>query len=371
MKPYSRARKGTVAGSKRLKLQRRYRGPILGGALVVSLLGAACGSASTSPPPTSPQDPPSDPAPELEPGQSVFGENRYIEYIPGNLPIILSAPHGGDLTPLSIPDRTAQRCDGSATTVKDLNTAELAVAMQEAMFERFGGYPHVVINHLHRRKLDANRERAEAACGNAAASRAWDEYQGFLDLARERVIEEHGRGWFMDIHGHGHEIQRLELGYLLTRAELNQDDAALAADGEAARRSSIYTIVEQSPLDHAALLRGEESLGALYEAHGFPAVPGLSDPKPGDDPFFTGGYNTRRHGCGSAADGLGGRTGGPICGVQLEANRIGVRDTESSRASFAAATAAVLETFLSEHWDLVVAPAGAHAGSSSHERSVP
>jgi hypothetical protein len=333
---------------------------------LVLLLGAACGTASTTSPPTSPHDPPSDPSPDFEPGQPVFGENRYIEYIPGNLPIILSAPHGGALTPLSIPDRTSQRCGGSATTVKDLDTAELAVAMQEAMLERFGGYPHLVINHLHRRKLDANRDRSEGACGNAAASRAWDEYQAFLDLARERVIEEHGRGWFMDIHGHGHEIQRLELGYLLTRGELNQDDAALAADGEAARRSSIRTIVEGSPLDHAALLRGEGSLGALYEARGYPAVPSFTDPKREEDAYFTGGYNTRRHGCGSAADGLGGRSGGPICGVQLEANRVGVRDTESNRARFAAATAVVLETFLSEHWDLVVAPAGANAGSSSH-----
>ena len=31
------------------------------------------------------------------PGTPVFGANDYIEYIPGNLPIIVSAPHGGAL----------------------------------------------------------------------------------------------------------------------------------------------------------------------------------------------------------------------------------------------------------------------------------
>nr|MBP9196721.1 hypothetical protein [Saprospiraceae bacterium] len=39
---------------------------------------------------------------ELIPGQSYFGFNQYIEYIAGNLPVILSAPHGGDKVPSDI-----------------------------------------------------------------------------------------------------------------------------------------------------------------------------------------------------------------------------------------------------------------------------
>lgn len=40
-------------------------------------------------------------------GQSYFGRNGYIEYVAGNAPVILTAPHGGSLTPTGIPDRTA------------------------------------------------------------------------------------------------------------------------------------------------------------------------------------------------------------------------------------------------------------------------
>ena len=39
------------------------------------------------------------------PGQTYFGGSQYTEYRAGNLPIIVTAPHGGSLTPPSIPDR--------------------------------------------------------------------------------------------------------------------------------------------------------------------------------------------------------------------------------------------------------------------------
>src|SRR5690606_26524128 len=42
-----------------------------------------------------------------------------------------------------------------------------------------------------------------------------------------------------------------------------------------------------------------------------------------------------------------------------------------NRARFAAASAAILDTFLSQQWDLVTAPAGARTGSPNHGRSPP
>ena len=39
------------------------------------------------------------------PGVSYFGRSNYIEYIAGDLPIIISAPHGGALIPAEMPDR--------------------------------------------------------------------------------------------------------------------------------------------------------------------------------------------------------------------------------------------------------------------------
>jgi hypothetical protein len=236
---------------------------------------------------------------------------------------------------------------------------ELVLAMQQRHLARFGTYPHIVINHLARRKLDANRTEVEAACGDAAAEVALTEWHAFIDVAKAAVLQAGGRGWYMDMHGHGHAKQRLELGYLLTSAQLGLSDAALDANRVYQDTASMRTTSEVAPISFSALLRGPASLGTLYATSGFPAVPSASDPSPGVDDYFSGGDNTRRHGCGAEATPLGGETNGSICGVQIEANMTGVRDTPANRDRFGDVTAAVLSQYLSTHWGLTLtAPAG-------------
>jgi hypothetical protein len=156
----------------------------------------------------------------------------------------------------------------------------------------------------------------------------------------------------MDMHGHGHAKQRLELGYLLTSAQLGLSDAALDANRAFEDTASMRTVSEATPLPFSALLRGPESLGALYAANGFPSVPSPADLGPGADDYFSGGDDTRRHACGAEASALGGTTAGNICGVQIEANLTGVRDTPANRERFADVTAVVLGQYLSTHWGL-------------------
>ena len=289
-------------------------------------------------------------------GQSYFGRNGYVEYIAGNAPVILTAPHGGALTPSSIPDRTAGACGGSATTVTDANTQELARSMQARYAARFGKYPHVIISLLARRKLDPNRLQPEAGCGNAEAAAALAEWHAFIDLAKSEVLKAHGKGWYMDMHGHAHAVQRLELGYLITAAQLDGTDATLDASSAAENRASVLSLSLASPLSFSALLRGPTSLGTLYAAQEFPSIPSSSDPRPNGADYFNGGDNTRRHTCGNEAGPLGGATGGLICGVQIEANFTGVRDNAANRERFADATARVLEQYLRLHWGLELAP---------------
>ncbi len=314
----------------------------------------ACAAAATE---TTPPLPPAPPAPiTYVVGQSYFGRNGYVEYIAGNTPVILSAPHGGTLNPSSIPDRTAGACGGEATTVTDANTEDLVRAMQRRYVARFGTYPHVIISHLSRRKLDPNRLQPEAGCGNAEAAQALSEWHAYIDAAKRAVIAAHGKGWYMDMHGHGHAAQRLELGYLLTATQLNGTDASLDAASMVENSASILTLSLASPSSFSSLLRGPTSLGTLYAAQGFPSIPSSSDPRPNSDEYFNGGDNTRRHSCGAAAGPLGGMTGGMICGVQIEANFAGVRDNAANRDRFADATAQVLEQYLRVHWGLQLAP---------------
>lgn len=177
-------------------------------ATAVACISASCGGtdAGTAPLPGS-----------VAVGQRFEGTHRYVEYLAGDLPLIFAAPHGGMLSPTEIPARSESRCGAGTVTVRDLNTAELAIAVQQAFLLRTGHAPHVVINRLHRDRMDANRPVAEGACGNGAAEVAWREYHAFVDAAKARVLATRGAGFFTDLHGHGHAIQRLELGYGLCR----------------------------------------------------------------------------------------------------------------------------------------------------------
>lgn len=319
------------------------------------LVVAACSPGAAAPGGNAPVSPSAEiPAGPYVPGQSYFGRRNYIEYIGGNAPVIFTASHGGALIPDEIPDRTASACGGAATTVTDLNTIELVRAMQQRYFAKFGKYPHVVITHLSRKKLDSNRTLDEAACGDLEAQIAYSEFHAFIDAAEASVLASFGRGFYMDMHGHGHAIPRLELGYLLTDDQLNLDDPTLDLGGAYEAASSVRTLSSAAPASFSSLLRGELSLGTLYAANGFRAVPSSAEPRPGTDPYFNGGENTRRHAC-SADGGTDGLARLNICGVQIESNLTGVRDTDVNRQRFGDVTAAVLQKYLAVHWNVDLA----------------
>ena len=270
-----------------------------------------------------------------EAGTSYLGRNGYVEYVPGELPVVLSAPHGGALTPDEIPDRSP------GVTTRDRNTAELTLAVRDALVTLTGAAPHIVISHLHRSKLDPNREIVEAAQGNVFAENAWDEFQGFVDIARQTVSQDFGAGMYFDLHGHGHPIDRLELGYLLSTDDLNGTDASLDPTS-VGQGTSIRALAQGAPIPFSELLRGPTSLGGYLEAEGVQAVPSPSDPSPGSDPYFTGGYNTRRHG--SIEDGE------VVSGIQIEHQFQGIRDSDASRRAYADRLAVVIRLFMLEHF---------------------
>lgn len=273
------------------------------------------------------------------PGESYFGANNYVEYIAGNIPIILSAPHGGLLSPAVIPNRSCSGC----STVNDFNTQELTRALANALHNRTGCWPHVVINRLHRRKLDANRDLPEAADGNPIAGEAWMDFHDFLGAAKNNVNLQFGKGLYVDLHGHGHAIQRLELGYLLYSSELQLPDATLD-QASYINYSSVRNLALNNlqNLTHAAILRGSSSLGALLDVRGYPATPSFTDPYPDvSEDYFSGGFNTALYGS---------RSGGTIDGVQIECNRTGIRDSLSQVNRFADSLAFVLIDYLRLHY---------------------
>jgi hypothetical protein len=279
------------------------------------------------------------------PGQSYYGRNQYTEYLPGELPLVLSAAHGGYLRPDEIPDRSY------GTTVQDRNTQELARQIRQTIKDQTGYYPHIIISRLHRIKLDPNREIVEAAQGDPEGERAWYEFQTFIEEA-ERIVEEaFGEGFYIDLHGHGHEIQRLELGYLLSSADLSNSNEALS-ETPFVNKSSVKVLAQKPGVTLADLIRGPNSLGTLMETAGIPSVPSQNQPNPGGHPFFSGGYNTAMHGS---------RDEGTVSGVQIECNYTGVRDTEQNRADFAVALGNALAVYFPEYLGMPLAPLSAPA----------
>ena len=271
-------------------------------------------------------------------GKVYFGREKYIEYYAGNLPIILSAPHGGQLTPDEISDRTY------GTFVTDLNTYELTKTIMDSMIVRFGGYPHVILCKLKRTKLDANRDSIEAAQENKYALRAWQEYHHYIEVAKKKITNDQGSGLFLDIHGHGINPDgfydlRTWLGYLISSEELDQSNGVLNTNSYQSK-SSISAWVDSSSYSFIEVLRGKVSFGSILDSLGYKSLPSINDISPDGMRYFSGGYNTARHGS---------RSGGVISSIQIELPKPGIRDNQSTWSSYSKALNSTINEYYKVH----------------------
>jgi len=252
---------------------------------------------------------------------------KYTEYIAGNLPLVISVPHDGDLKPEFIPDRN------SGSTARDYGTLEIAENMIKEIKEKTGKYPHIIIMHLARKKLDANREENEAAQDNRIALEAWEEYHGFIESALKEAEGQYGMGFFIDLHGQRHPEGRIEIGYCLENDLIMLPDEDLDSE-EIMERSSIKKMSGQLNIRHSELIRGEKSLGALFDNYPVKSTPSPSDPFPGAKNYFSGGYTTIRHIV---------MNDGNISGFQLELNE------ELRQPGECSSTAGMLVNILTEY----------------------
>ncbi|WP_420573452.1 immunoglobulin-like domain-containing protein [Kordia sp.] len=332
------------------------------------------------------------------PGVSIFyeqtaGDTRnYIEYIPGNLPIIISAPHGGvkqsgqTIGGVFYPDNDSSLPDRNCgTNERDDNTEILVREIQKEIFQLTGCYAHVIINNLHRSKLDPNREINEATCGNANSADHWNAFHGFIDQASASVETNWGKGLFIDLHGQSHSVPRIEAGYNVTAGELNSSNLNAAS---IINKSTIRNLVNNNlnNLTHEELIRGNNSIGEMFQdasgtfyaslghagcgsTSGYRTVPSATnngggtcdDTRPNGNAYFDGDfYNNRRHGSGNGtSDGTGGS--GNIDGIMTEVNRR-VRDLGTYNGQvfdsrpqtlvpFAKDYAAVVLNFINTHYN--------------------
>jgi len=281
----------------------------------------------------------------------VFSKNHYIEYRPGTLNVILSVPHGGQLKPKHLPNRDfGSLVDGrlmfdhkypkdqsaAVRTKGDKFTKELATSLSNVLEGKTGRRPHVIINHLHRLKFDSNCSQGEATFEVPEVVDAWLSYHSFIELAKKDIGKLGKAGLYLDIHGHSHDENWIELGYVVPGRKLNAGEYS-------ASETSIHRLHEKlhSGGHHISiqeLVSGPRSFGGLISAvDGYSdiVVPSPRHPGPGTGQYFSGGYNVVRHGS---------RNGGEIDGIQIE-SPIG-RRMPAEREKYAEAIGCAIAEFL-------------------------
>jgi len=272
-------------------------------------------------------------------GQVIKDAQGYTEIVVGDYPLVLSVPHGGDIAPEHILDR---ECEG-AETVKDTYTVELARAIQDEYRIVYGKTPSVVISHISRMKIDQNRELEGALCDNVELTDTWHFYHNYLDSLLQYSSQKFDKTVFIDLHAHGHAVQRLELGVSLTISELGYvftGHENLAHIGNLREKSSYRNLLRMnSSYTLRELLLGDHAFGTSMADKGFPSVPSKQDPHPmTGQSYFTGGYNTT----------FATSTDYPkVYGFQIEANG-NSKNTANRRAQFAKSLAESVEIMLHE-----------------------
>lgn len=261
---------------------------------------------------------------------------QLIEVRSGTLPIILTVPHGGTLKP----DNVLARRYG--VTGMDANTAPLSEMIIEELEIRYGGKPHAIFARLHRSRLDPNRDIKEAAQGEPTAEAAWHRFHESAQKACETVMQKHGYGLLLDIHGHRHIDQRVELGYLIKGEPLKATDTELNADAALIASTSIRDLDKRSPQSFAELVRGPQSLGGLLEFRGFRCLPSPTKSFPGVlAGYFSGAYDITAHGS---------RDGGTVSAIQIECPWNGLRDKPENQRRFAKALVESLDVYFEVHF---------------------
>ncbi|GET65397.1 T9SS type A sorting domain-containing protein [Rhizophagus irregularis DAOM 181602=DAOM 197198] len=165
-----------------------------------------------------------------------------------------------------------------------------------------GRRPYIVINHLGRSKIDVNRplkEGVEIETSNETQI-VWNDYHSFIRDAIDEVDLRFGRGLLIDIHGHGHPENYIELGYVLSSEILSLSTTVLDNNIEIASESSIRALYTRmkNMISFSELLRGEyTSLGGKLQSLGYDTIPSHTHkfPMP-NERYFHGGYSVQRYG---------------------------------------------------------------------------
>ena len=287
------------------------------------------------------------PTPEVKytPGDIITDSQGYISYRVGNMPIIITVPHDGTLTPSTFPDRT-----GSSERAE--NTRK--VAEQFAYFfnaNSNGLYPHIIYNNISRSKLDPDLNQMDGAQGNSYANLSYGTYHSFLQTAIDSVEAYFDAGILLNLVEHNHSNQKVELGYLLSASDLDLTNLQL---NSYSAQSSVSQIADISTSSFAEVIRGYNSLGTLIVGrsytsndvtYSFEAVPTLDNPTIGSTDYSSGGYTIAQYGSSN---------GGKINGIDVATPFAGFRDNANAYRALAVILEESVKIFYQENLGVIL-----------------
>ncbi len=198
---------------------------------------------------------------------SLRAEEALVHTELGELPIVLTAPHGGKQRIPGVQDRE------SGVTTRDMATYEVALGVAEEIEERLGKRPYLVAALFHRSSADANRE-ATAAYEDEDAE---PHYEAYHDAVLEAVSEVRKRwperGLLLDLHGQA-SFEGIHRG---------------TKNGRTVRRL-VKRIGEEAFV-------GPEGLLGRMSAAGYEVFPPVGKPfgEPDEDARFNGGFTVQAY----------------------------------------------------------------------------
>lgn len=197
---------------------------------------------------------------------------------PGELPVVITAPHGGRRPLLGVPVRVG---DGVSkfVLVNDTNTELLAEKVAAAIEKKTGKKPHLVIAHFERKYCDVNRP-AESAYESEKAKPAYDAYHAAVRKACRQVKNDWGGGLLLDLHG-----QAADAGAIF-RGTRNGKTVTLLTERHGAKA-----------------LTGPNSVQGQLEKKGYKFIP-AADSTDSEDERFNGGYTVGTYGTGTGLDAI-------------------------------------------------------------------
>lgn len=212
----------------------------------------------------------------------------------GNIPLILSAPHGGVNSFSGAQERTC------GTKVTDSWTLGIAENLQRQL-GAVGTKAFVVFARFDRKYVDVNAERSPCGCTDPAGCRIYDDYHRLLTQYIKDVRARFPKGGLLlDIHGHNREGEE----NVIFRG--TRDGRAV---GNLRNRYGDGAVT------------GKNSLFGILKAAGYNVFPPIGSAFGNPDEILNGGEVVERHGTINPNS---------IDAVQIEIGR-SLRDTEKER----------------------------------------